>query len=296
MPLRYIIELVVLAAIWGASFLFLRIAAPEFGPIALIEVRVFIASVFLLPIWYFADAKKQMRLVKQHWLPLLMVGILNSAIPFVLFAYATLYVTGGFASILNSTAPIWGSLVAWLWLSQKPNFSSALGLGIGLLGVIVLVAPNIQNGLDSSALGALAAALASILYGIAANYASEKLNRVSALSIATFSQIAATLVLLPFALNYFPNKPISALSWACVFGLGVFCTGMAYTMYFRLIASIGSSKAITVTFLIPIFGTFWGAVFINEEISLRMIVGMLIILCGTALVTGVIALRKPAAN
>jgi drug/metabolite transporter (DMT)-like permease len=296
MPLRYIIELILLAAVWGASFLFMRIAAPEFGPIALIEVRVFIASVFLLPIWYFAEAKKQTLLVKQHWLPLLIVGILNSAIPFVLFAYATLYVTGGFASILNSTAPIWGSLVAWLWLSRKPNLSSAIGLGIGLLGVIILVSPNIQNGLDSSALGALAAALASILYAIAANYTSERLNRVSALSIATFSQIAATLVLLPFALNYLPANQISALSWACVIGLGVFCTGLAYTMYFRLIANIGSSKAITVTFLIPIFGTFWGAVFINEEISLRMIVGMLVILCGTALVTGVIALRKPVAN
>ena len=296
MPLRYVIELVLLAAIWGVSFLFMRIAAPEFGPIALIEVRVFIASLFLLPIWYFAEAKKQTRLVKQHWLPLLIVGILNSAIPFVLFAYATLHVTGGFASILNSTAPIWACLVAWVWLSRKPNLASAIGLGIGLLGVVVLVSPNIQNGLSGSALGALAAALASFLYGIAANYTAEKLNRLSALSIATFSQISATLILLPFALNHLPTHHISVLSWACVIGLGVLCTGLAYTMYFRLIANIGSSKAITVTFLIPIFGTFWGAAFINEEISLRMIVGMLIILSGTALVTGVLTLRKPAAN
>ena len=292
MQARYAVELIFLAALWGASFLFMRIAAPEFGAIALIEVRVVVASLFLLPIWYFRDAKHSAKVVAQRWQALTMIGIINSAIPFVLFAFATLHVTGGFASILNATTPIWGALVAWIWLGQRPNINSALGLTLGILGVVILVQQSLSQGLSEASLGALAAACAAIFYGIAANYTSEKLSGVSPLSIATFSQVAAAIVLLPLAIAYYPSGEISLLSWACVVALGVPCTGLAYVLYFRLIASIGSTKAMTVTFLIPIFGSFWGAVFINEVITLNMVIGTLIILSGTALVTGLIQVKR----
>jgi len=294
--LRNLIELILLAALWGASFLFLRIATPEFGAIALIEVRVLVASLFLLPIWYFREAKNQAVLLKKMWPHLLAIGILNSAVPFVLFAYSTLYITGGFASVLNATAPIWGALVAWVWLQIKLSREGMIGLGLGLIGVSILVSNSISLSLSGVSLGILAALSASFLYGIAANYTTVKLNRVSALTIATFSQVAAVIVLLPAAVIFYPRHPISVTAWASVIVMGVFCTGMAYTMYFRLIANVGSTKAITVTFLIPVFGIIWGAVFINEKISIEMIIGTIVILLGTSLVTGVISFRKLSAS
>lgn len=292
MNARNLIELVLLAAIWGASFLFMRIATPEFGAIALIEIRVLIASLFLLPIWYLREGSSSWQSVQTHWRHLLVIGVLNSAIPFVLFAYSTLYITGGFASVLNSTAPIWGALVAWIWLKSRLSLQAYIGLGIGVLGVAILVSDSIQPSFDGASLGILAALFASILYGIAANYASVKLTNISPLSIATFSQVSATLVLLPLALASFPDKSISTQSWFSVIALGVICTGMAYTMYFRLIAKVGSTKAITVTFLIPMFGIFWGAVFIGEEITIEIVFGAIVILAGTGLVTGRLNLRR----
>lgn len=161
MPLRSALELVLLAALWGASYLFLRIASPEFGPIALIAVRVAIASAFLLPIWLVTEARHSTSSVQQHWWPLLWIGLINSAAPFVLFAYATLHITGGFAAILNATAPIWGALVAWLWLGMRPTVNSGLGLILGIVGVVILVQPSLSNGFNSASLGAIAATIAA---------------------------------------------------------------------------------------------------------------------------------------
>ena len=292
MSIKNLIELVMLAAIWGASFMFMRIATPEFGAIALIEVRVLVASLFLLPIWYLREARKQSDQVKTHLTPLFVVGMLNSAVPFVLFAYSTLHITGGFSSILNATAPIWGAVVAWVWLRKTLSFSGVLGLALGLAGVAILVSRSISFSMTGVSLGILAGLFAAFLYGIAANYTSEKLDSVSPLSIATFSQVAATLMLLVPAIYFFPEQPISTLSWLSVIALGVVCTGLAYTLYFRLIANVGSTRAITVTFLIPIFGSFWGAVFIDEQITIEMVIGSAVILFGTALVTGVVSPRR----
>ena len=296
MTVRNSLELVLLAALWGASFLFMRIATPEFGAVALIEVRVLVASLFLLPIWFFRESAVTKITAQKHWRSIVMVGILNSAVPFVLFAYSTLHITGGFSSILNSTVPLWGALVAWIWLGKLLSRDAMIGITLGLLGVAVLLSDSLSLTQSQANLGILAALVASVLYGIAANYTAEKLRNVSALSIATFSQVAATIILLPFALLLMPQTTISLQAWMSVLVLGVFCTGLAYTLYFRLIAQIGSTKAITVTFLIPVFGTLWGALFIDEIITLEMVIGMLIILVGTAMVNGVLSFKSAAAQ
>ncbi len=292
MSIRNLIELIILAMVWGASYMFMRIATPEFGAIALIEIRVLVASLFLLPIWIFREGKTSSQSVKHYWWPILVIGTLNSAVPFVLFAYSTLSITGGFASILNSTAPIWAALVAWLWLRKKLNFNGVLGLLLGLIGVVILVSGSFSFNNNAEMIGIIAAMVASLLYGISANYTTVKLSEVSPLTISTFSQIGAMLVLLPLAIYFFPSEEISIESWLAVLALGVFCTGFAYTMYFRLIANVGSTKAITVTFLIPVFGTMWGALFLDEDVTQEMIIGTLIILLGTALVTGILSVRK----
>ncbi len=293
MPAKYAVELVLLASLWGASFLFMRIATPEFGAVALIEVRVLLAGIVLLPFWFLREKREQRRMVYANWGTLTIIGILNSAVPFVLFAYSTLFVTGGFASILNATAPIWGALVAWVWLRRTMPMSGVLGLILGLAGVIYLVSGSLSMSLDGNSLGVLAASFAPFLYGIAANYTSEKAAHLSPLAIATFSQLASAVLLLPLALMYMPESPISLRAWGSVIAMAVLCTSLAYLMYFRLIANIGSTKAITVTFLIPVFGTFWGALFIGEEVTLSMMIGTGVILLGTALVTGVLRLKVP---
>ncbi len=293
MNARQLLMLLSLAAIWGASFLFMVIATPEFGAIALIEVRVVLAALVLLPIWWWREGKQQWPNVKRHVGPIVWVGLLNSAIPFVLFAYSVLFVTGGVAAVLNSTAPIYGALVAWIWLQQRLSRSAALGLAVGVAGVAILVSGELlglggSGHQEAKLFGVLAAAFAPVLYGIAANITAVKLNNVSALSITTFSQVAAAVLLAPLALLYLPSEMPSNTAWWCALVLAVFCTSLAYLIYFQLISEIGSTRAITVTFLIPLFGTLWGALFIGERLSLTMMVGMGVILLGTALVTGVL--------
>jgi len=292
MSAKNIVELIVLAALWGASFLFMRIAVPEFGAVALIEARVLIAGLVLLPFWWIREASANRAKVIHCWRKIFVVGLLNSSIPFVLFAYSMFYITGGMAAILNGTAPIWGAVVAWAWLNSKLALNGVVGLFIGFAGVIVLVSGELAIPDHGKSLAIAAAALAPFLYGIAANYTSVKLSELSALTIATFSQIAAALSLLPLLIWFMPPQMPSLQAWLALLALAVLCTSLAYLMYFRLLAEIGSTKAITVTFLIPLFGSLWGAMFINEKISLMMVLGMGTILLGTALVTGVLKIPR----
>lgn len=292
MSTRNLIELILLAAVWGASFLFVRIAVPEFGAVALIEARVLFAGLALLPFWWVTEGSSSRHAVFSAWPHLFVVGLLNLSIPFVLFAYAMLTITGGMAAILNGTAPIWGALVAWLWLKNKLSLNGVLGLIIGFIGVLVLVSDDISLTLDGKTLAILAASVAPILYGIGSNYTAEKLAHISPLAISTFSQLAAALSLIPLLYWFMPQASPSLAAWLAVLGLSLVCTSWGYLIFFRLLAEIGSTKAITVTFLVPLFGSIWGALFIGEQITLIMVVGTGVILTGTALATGVLRLIK----
>lgn len=274
-------QLLLLSAIWGASFLFMRIAVPTFGPVLMIEYRVGFAALFLLSV---AICLRKKLLLKTHWKHYMVLGIFNSAIPFLLFAYASQELTASLMSILNATAPIWGVLIAILWSRKPLTLKPSLGLLLGIAGVYLLV------GLDDVILNpnsypAVAAALgAAFSYGIASNYA-EHSNKVEPFANAHGSMWMATLVIIPL-LPFFPatGEATSGIILS-VLALGVVCTGAAYLLYFRLISDIGAAPALTVTYLIPVFGIFWGVVFLNENIGLHTIVGTLIVLSGTALVT-----------
>jgi len=288
-----IVELLLLAAIWGASFLFMRMGAPEFGPVALIALRVGIAALVLLPVLRSASARQHLR--DRAW-PLLVVGIVNSALPFCLFAYSTLYVNAGFDSILNAITPLWAALIALVWLKTPMARLQVLGMLIGLLGVVILVWDKIGGGLPSVWLAIGAVLVATLLYGFAVNYSKQRLAGVPPFVVAFGSQFFATVVLLPFALFYWPSGAISTSAWYAVLGLGVVCTGFAYILYFRLIENVGSAYAASVTFLIPIFGVVWGAVFLREEVSQTMVLGCLVVLLGTALATGKVKLPRFAGS
>lgn len=292
MKTRDLFDLVLLGMLWGASFLFMRVAVPEFGPVPLIEIRVAVGAAFLLTVLAWRGGLKGL-LGKA--VPLTVVGAINSALPFSLFAFATLSLTAGFAAVLNATAPLFGALVAYLWLRETMTSARVLGLGVGFVGVLVLVWGKISFKDDGSGWALLAGLAASLAYGIAANYTRRQLSGVDPVVTATGSQIAAAAMLLPLAALYWPAVMPSALSWFSVIALGIACTGIAYILYFRLIAQVGPATAITVTYLVPVFGMIWGLLFLHEAITPTMIAGFAVILLGTTLATGTLAFgARPA--
>jgi drug/metabolite transporter (DMT)-like permease len=279
---RDVFDLVVLGAIWGGAFPLLRVAVPAFGTVPLVFVRVGVASVLLILM-----ARGFARLREQAG-PLFLLGLLNTAVPFALFAFATLYVTAGLAALLNSTTPMFGALVSYLWLGERLTALRVLGIVIGFAGVGSIVWSQIGMHAEGAALGIAAGLLASAMYGVAANFARRKLETIDAPTVAAGSVLGATLALAPVALVRWPAETPGAGAWIAAVALGLVCTAVAYLIYFRLVRNVGPSKAVTVTFLIPLFGIFWGAVFLDEPVTPALLVSCVLVLAGTALATGIV--------
>jgi drug/metabolite transporter (DMT)-like permease len=288
-------ELLLLGALWGASFLYMRLGAAEFGPLALVLVRVAGASLMLLPLLVWRGEWPALR---QHWRAIAVVGVINSALPFVLFTLAALVLGAGLMAVFNATAPIWGALIAWLWLGERLGAARALGLAIGLAGVTALTwgKADLDPGTAgiSPALGSAACVAAAMLYGLAANVSRKHLAGVPPLATAAGSQLSATVVLALPAWWFWPATPPSTSAWLAAAVLALACTALAYVLFFRLIAHAGATQAISVTFLIPGFAMLWGGLFLGEVPTQSMLAGCAVVLLGTALATGV--LRLPAAR
>jgi drug/metabolite transporter (DMT)-like permease len=289
MTLRNLLELLLLASLWGASFIFMRIGTPEFGPVLFMALRTLTASLFLLPIVFFSKKQSEFNGYKAK---IFIVGIFNTAIPFVLFGYATLTLSGGLTSVLNATTPMFGAIVAYLWFRDKMTISASFGLLVGFVGVYLLMLDKITLGQQNILLPTLAALSASLCYGISASYTKKYLTGLSSTVLASGSQISATLVLLPISLFFIPAQLPSTSAIMSVLLLGVLCTGVAYIIFFHLIANLGPARAISVTYLIPAFGLLWGSIFLDEVITSSMIIGCGFILTGVALATGLLKLAN----
>jgi len=277
-----LVRLLLLAAIWGSSFLFMRVAAPILGPTVLIAWRVALAAIFLLAI---AALSKRAIRVRTHWRHYLILGACNSAVPFLLFAFAAQTLSASLLSILNATAPIFAAAIAGIAGRTLPSPKVALGLILGVVGVTVLASFDAVM-LRSGAVAALLAALgASLSYGIASSYA-KSAPGVDPFANALGTMCAATLLVAPAAPFFPPHAPASASVMMAVVALGVLCSGVAYLLFFRLIADLGPASALTVTFLIPVFGVLWGRLFLGEPIGIHTLAGSAIVVVGTALVTG----------
>jgi drug/metabolite transporter (DMT)-like permease len=281
-------ELTLLAAIWGASFLLMRIAAPAFGPFALVEVRVALAGIVLLP-WMVAHLGAGA--LRGRIGLLLLLGLLNSALPFVLFSYASLSLAAGFSALLNATTPLWAALVGRVVLGEPVRRSQWLGLVLGAAGVAVLVWGKLDLRPGASGWAVLAGLAAPVSYGVAAQLARRRAAAVPPLALATGSQLGAAALMLPPALLEWPAALPGPAIWAAAIALAVVCTGGAYVLYFRLIARTGATRAASVTFLVPVFAAIWGFALLDEHLGSRMLVGGLIVLCGTALTLGLVGGR-----
>lgn len=289
MPIKYFIELLILSSLWGASFLFMRTTTGDFGPVMLVTLRTGIAAFALIPFFFYRRLMPEFR---QYWKPIFFIGLANTAIPFCLFSYSTYYLGAGYGSILNATAPMFGAIVGFFWLKDNLTKIAIFGLFLGFIGVLILSLTRISEELTSTFLPIIAALVSTFLYGLAACYSKKYLKGVRSLTIATGSLYFAFLTLLPISLFYWPEINPSIESWAQVIVLGLFCTAVAYIMYFRLIANVGAERAITVAYLVPVFGVLWGIIFLQETITINMLLGACLVLVGVALTTGVLSKLK----
>jgi drug/metabolite transporter (DMT)-like permease len=264
--------MLLLAAIWGSSFLFIRLSVQDVGPIALSGARTLIGGLALLPILFFSD---KLPVIRRYWRSIIIVGLFNSALPFIFFNFATMTLPVGTMSIINALTPLWGAAIAWVWLKDKLPPLRMFGLMVGFSGILVLVWDKLSLSDTASIYAVIAGVAAPIFYGIAASYTKKYL--MDADPIATW-----------------PVESISSTSWAALLCLSLLCTAIAYVLYYRLLISVGPPRAMTVTFLIPVFGVLWGSLFLGESITLRVVLGGGVILLGTALATGFVGGRKKA--
>ena len=295
---RDLADLLLLAAIWGSSFLFMRLVVPAFGPVALAFVRVGGAALLLMPLLLWRGEWPHLR---RHWARLIVLGLANSALPFLCFGYAMYTLPAGLAAIFNAATPLFTALIAWTWLGDPLNRWRSTGLALGFAGVagLALVKSLASGGLgalrfDGPMLLAIAACLAgTLMYGYAANFSKRYLKGVPAMALAAGSQLTAALALALPALLTWPAQTPSLRDWALAASLSVLASGLAYILYFRLITRVGPTQASSVTFLVPVFAAIWGSLVLGEVVTLPMGLGGGVILAGTALVLGLLP-RRPA--
>ena len=266
------LELLLLGAIWGGSFLFMRIAAPHFGPLPLVEVRVALGALMLAPFLW--RARRQ--LSAAHWRRFALIGVLNSAIPFSLFAWGAERASAGIGAIANSMTVLFTALIAFVFYRERIGLRRGMALIAGFVGVVILASGRTAG--DNVALAALAGTLASLCYGVAANLVKRKLMDLpSAVGVAGTLGCSAVM-LAPLAAATWPSERVPAASWMSALALGVLCTGFAYFLFFRLIQRVSAARAVTCNYLIPVFGVLWGWWLLGESPTPTMLAsGMLIL-------------------
>jgi len=271
------VELTLLGAVWGGSFLFMRVAATDFGPFALVEVRLALGALILIPFLWQARA----RFTPAVWLRVAGIALINSALPFVLFAWGAERAPAGIGAITNAMTVMFAALVAFLFYGEKIGPRRWIGLVAGFVGVTILASGHIAGANVGAA--ALAGTAAALCYGLGINFVRHYLSGFPSAAIAAANLGAGALLLLPLAIYSWPHHPIPAASWLSAVLLGVLCTGIAFVFYYRLIARIGAPRTATVTYLIPLFGVIWAWLLLGEGVTLSMVLAGALILAGVAL-------------
>lgn len=289
MRVRDVIEWVILGAVWGGAFLFTKVAVPEFKAYAVVAVRLGVAAIALaVPVF----VRREWAYVRAKWGTLLVLGALNCAIPFTLFAWAMQpretadgalqSFPAGTSSVLNATTPLFAAVLGFAFLREKVSLRQGVGLVVGFIGVVALVWDKLK--LDGDGWAVLACLAAAFLYGVASHIINRRLKGVPSVAVSAGSLSFAALLMLPLAAFNLPAAVPSGGAWMAAIALGVICTAIAFLMYFRLLANIGPTRAITVVYAIPAFGILWGWWFLQESVSVSTIVGGVVIVVGVVLV------------
>ncbi len=276
--------LLLLGAMWGASYLFIRITAPALGPVVLMDARVLLAGGALV---LYALAVRRVPSFKGQWRSFLILGAINGAIPLTLIAAAELNLPASLAAMLNATVPLFTALVAAVWLKDRLTFKKVIGLLMGLVGVSVLVGLSPLPLTGIILLSAGASLLAALCYAFGNVYASRNFKGTSSLALSIGQQLATGVVLIPFALIHLPTTFPSTEVILAFLGLSLISTSIAYLLYFHLIQTVGATRTSIVTFLVPVFGLLWGVLFLQESVTVGTVVGLAIVLSSVFLISGI---------
>ncbi|MFN3628780.1 MAG: EamA family transporter [Casimicrobiaceae bacterium] len=284
LPRTLLPRLLLLGALWGAAFMFLRVAAPEFGVFALAGARVGLAGVLMLAIVLATARTLHWR---ARWMRYVLVGGVNTALPFLLYGFAALHIPAGYSAIANATVPVWSALIAWRLYHQQLGASVWLGIAVAFVGVYVLVGLQPVAVTALSVLGMVAALAGAALYAVSGYLISRHFAGGDGVAGATGMVLGAFVWLaLPALIGAPPTRP-SANAWAAVALLAIFCTAIGYILFFGLIRDYGPQRAATVAFLFPAFAALWGFLVLGEPITANMVLGMVMVFFGTTLISGI---------
>lgn len=273
--------LFVLGMLWGGSFIFMRHLAPIFGVVLTADLRILIGGgvlcLFLLLFRVRLDWKKYRR-------EYTVIGLLNSGLPFLFYSFAALHIPGAVSAIVNSLAPVFGALFAALWLGDRLSVRKVSGLAAGVAGVSILTTGGAIEGSLVSYLALGACVLATVCYGLSGVYIKRRAAGIRPRALTAASQVIAGTIILPFAFAAPPAGPVTPAAVGILVAFGVLCSGLAYLIYYKLIREDGPTRALTVSFIIPVFGMLFGRLFLAESLTWSMLLGVIVILTGTGLV------------
>jgi len=280
-----IARLILLAAIWGSSFLFMRILSPALGPVVGADVRLLIAAGALSLL---LSLRGEGDFYKNRMRTFTFVGMVNSGLPFIFFSAAALAIPASYSAVLNALAPLFGALFLWRLEGEPLSRRKIAGIALGVIGVALMgrLGPVPMNPATLGAIGACV--VATVCYGWAGVLIRRRAKEIPSLQFAAGTQLAAGLFIMPFAFVHGivspPVDPASPIVIASALAIGILCSALAYMLYFRLMASVGPTRTLTVTFIIPVFGILWSALFLGESITLGMVAGAGLVVVGTVLV------------
>lgn len=282
MTKKHITLLIILSAIWGSSFMFMKLLSPVLGPVLTASLRLMIGGIFLLIVFKVSKVKIEW---KRQWKMILLIGVISQGIPYFLFAFAALYIQSNISVVMNSTSPIFGLVLSSLFLSEKFKPIQLLGVLLGTSGVIILSASNNTGTHTEFLIGVSACLLASFLYGLSSVLIRSKAKEIDSKVVASIGQVFASLFLIPFIILFPPTGTVTFNTALLLIVFGIVCSGIAGLIYFKLIVECGPVKALTVTYLMPVFGFFWGYLVLDEQITSSLIIGGITIVIGTIFIT-----------
>lgn len=281
MDAKNTLRLIILSAIWGGSFIFMRVISPVLGPILTASMRTLIAGLFLIIIFKFTGYKIHW---KRDYKQLIIIGIVNSSIPFFMYSYAALHIPASLSSILNSMSPMFGAILSAIFLIEPLSVKKSIGLILGSIGVGIISTLSVTGAGLNYYLSLGACIIAAICYGISSIYIKLRASHIEPKAIAAGSQLFAGLALLPFVFLSPVSFHLDFKLAITVILFAIISSAIAYLLYYELIKNVGPTKALTVTFLVPVFAILWGYILLREPITLSTIVGGIVILLGTYLV------------
>ena len=279
MEFKYWALLIFLGALWGSAFMFIKVATPEYGPVALVNARLIIASLIFLPILL---RKKYLPLLAPIWKHVLILSVINNMIPFTLFSYASLGSSSNILAILNATTAFNTMVIAYFWINESVTFKQIVGLILGFIGVIILVNP--QNS-AATMISSISCLFAAAFYSLSTVFIQKNSAKTNKLVLIGWSIVFSAVLMMPISYIYLPESMPSFEANISAVWLGAVSTGLGFLGYVRLIDKIGAVKTSIVAYFLPVFGILWGYIFLDEKISTSVVIGCLVVLIGIFLAT-----------